>query len=432
MLMQTYEGKKLLILGSSTGAIDLIKHAQKNGAYVFVADYLEPEKSPAKQYADEAILMSTGDTDKLEALIREKGIDCVYAGISEFNLIQAMRLAERCNLPFYCNEDQWNTMADKDLFRQLCEKNHVPCPQTYYAGTEVPADLPDTINYPAVVKPVDASSSVGVTICPDKETLLAAIPVAFEASTNGKIIIEQFVKGFEFTAHYTVYNGKATLSCIDNRYPTAVHEGTVTTIPAGRIYPSLFVDEYLNSVNDSLVKMCESLGLEFAVLFVQGMYDPETGDFNIFEGALRGAGECPYRYIEPINDINYATMILDSLMLNGELEGEWPDDPHMKGKSCGVVSYIAKHGTVGKIEGLEETVAALDDVVDFESRYPVGSTTPDGNTLHQLMVRFFLICDDREQMAKDVLYINDHVNVYDTEGESLALKFDPNRLFGLK
>ena len=47
------------------------------------------------------------------------------------------------------------------------------------------------------------------------------------------------------------------------------------------------------------------------------------------------------------------------------------------------------------------------------------------------MIRFFLICDDREQMAEDVRYINDHVNVFDVEGRSLALKLDPERLFDL-
>lgn len=87
--MQTHKGKKLLILGSSTGSVDLIKHAQNHGAIVYVADYYDAEHSPAKRYADEAVLLSTADTNSLEAYIRSEKIDCVYAGISEFNLIQA-------------------------------------------------------------------------------------------------------------------------------------------------------------------------------------------------------------------------------------------------------------------------------------------------------------------------------------------------------
>lgn len=429
--MGKFSGKTMLILGTSTGAIDLILHARSHGARVLVADYYNQDKSPAKSYADESFLVSTADLDALERIVNDHSVDCVYSGISEFNLIQSMRLSKRCGLPFYCTEEQWNDIADKELFRKKCIEHGVPCPQTYYSGTSMPESLPDEISYPAVIKPVDASSSAGVHICPDKETLLASISDAFNASTSGKIILEQFVKGHEFTAHYTLFDGKATLSCIDNRYPTAVHDGVVTTIPAARIYPSLFVDEYIESVNKSMIRLCESTGVRYGVLFIQGMFDPETKDFAIFEGGLRGAGECPYRYIERINGVNYATMIVDSLLSDSYLTGTWPDDPHMKGKSCGVVSFIAKHGVVGDIRGLEETVEHLPRVIDFESRYPVGSTTPDGNTLHQLMIRFFLICDDREQMAEDVRYINDHVNVFDVEGRSLALKLDPERLFDL-
>lgn len=430
--VQTHKGKKLLILGSSTGSVDLIKHAQNHGAIVYVADYYDAEHSPAKRYADEAVLLSTADTNSLEAYIRSEKIDCVYAGISEFNLIQAMKLSERCNLPFYCNENQWNRIADKTAFRQLCIEHNVPCPQTFFAGGDIPQDIGNAVEYPVIVKPADASSSVGITICQDKAALTSAIPIAQKASRNGEIIIERFVCGYEFTAHYTIYNGKASLSSIDNRYPVSVHEGNVTTIPVARIYPSSFIEEYLSTTNASLIDMCESLGLKYAVMFVQGLYDPSTNSFSIFEGALRGAGECPYRLIEKTNGISYATMILDSMLLNTPLEGAWKDDPFMKGKSCGVISYVALHGTVGSIVGFEDTIAALPDIIDSESRYPVGSKTPDGDTLHQLMLRFFLVCENQERLAQDVDYINSKVNVYDINNKNLAIKFDPARLAGLE
>ena len=430
--MQKHKGKKLLILGSSTGSVDLIKHAQGQGVFVYVADYYDVEDSPAKQCADEAVLLSTANLDALEAYIHDKKIDCVYAGISEFNLIQAMKLAERCGLPFYCNEEQWNKIANKTAFRELCIEHGVPCPQTFFAGSETPEDIEDVVQYPAIVKPADASSSVGITICPDRAALLAAIPIAQQVSQGGEIIIERFVEGYEFTAHYTIFNGKATLSSIDNRYPVSVHEGDVTTIPAARIYPSSFIENYISIANAPLVNLCESLNLEYAVIFVQGLYNPQTNAFSIFEGALRGAGECPYRLIEKTAGVNYATMILDSLLSNSHLEGTWNDDPFMKHKSCGVISYVALHGTVGDIVGFEDTVASLPNIIDSESRYPVGSVTPDGDTLHQLMLRFFLVCEDREQLAKDINYINSCVNVYDTDGKNLAIKFDPARLAGLE
>lgn len=429
--MEKFKGKKVLFLGSNAGTIDLVRYAQRNGAYVLVADYYDDGQSPAKQIADESILVSTADLDKLEAIVRNKKIDCIYCGISEFNLIQAMRLSERCKKPFYCSEEQWSEIAEKQKFRALCERYSVPCPRTYYVGEAAPVRLPAEAEYPVVVKPVDGSGSAGVSICQDEAALRIGIESAFSNSTIGKIIIEQFVTGYEFTAHYTIYDGRATLSCIDNRYPTAVHEGSVTTIPAARVYPSLFTDEFIETVNESMIKLCEGLGVKFGVLFVQGLFNPDTSQFAIFEAGLRSAAECPFKLIRDVNGVDYSTMILDSMLLDSMPEIDWKDDPHLNGRSCGVVSYIAKHGVVGEIKGLEETVGSLTSVTDYELRYPVGSETPDGDTLHQLLLRFFMVCDSREQMARDVDFINCNVDVLDSNGRSLALKFDPNRLFAL-
>lgn len=426
--MKKYDGKKILFLGSNAGTVDLVNYARSNGARVFVADYYNVDRSPAKAIADESLQLSTADLDALETVVRENNIDCVYSGISEFNLLQSMKLSERCELPFYCTERQWASIAEKDQFRKLCKKHFVPCPTTYYVGSSMPDSLADSLKYPVVVKPVDGSSSVGVSICGNAHVLRDGIGKALDASPSNKIIIEQFVSGCEFTAHYTIFKGKASLSCIDNRYPVAIHEGSVTTIPIARIYPSLFIDEYVDKVDPQMVSLCEDLGIEYGVLFVQGLFDPDIGEFAVFEAGLRSAGECPFKLIEKVNGRNYATMILDSMLGRAPSDEEWVDDPYLGGKSCGVVSYVAKHGVVGEIEGLEKALSSIPGIIDHELRYPVGSETPDTDTLRQLMLRFYMVCDSRSDLSDAVRQINETVEVFDTEGEDLVLKFDPARL----
>ena len=151
----------------------------------------------------------------------------------------------------------------------------------------------DTLRYPLVVKPVDGSASVGVHICLNEEDLRVGITNAIAASEKGSIIIEEYVQGNEFTAHYTISGGNASLSCVDNRYPVAVHGGSVTTIPAARIYPSIYTEQYMNSVNPAMIRLCESLNLEYGVVFVQGIYNPNSDQFWIFEGGL----EAPLNFL---------------------------------------------------------------------------------------------------------------------------------------
>ena len=423
-----FHGKTLLMLGSNLSAADSVRYARDNGAYVIVADWNETEKSKAKQFANEAILLSTADFDALSDLIVSRNVSGVFAGISGFNLKQAMKLCDKHSLPFYFSLDQWNRVGTKGLFRELCLEYGVPCPVTYYIGNIVDDIDWDRIEYPAVVKPVDGSSSAGVCICKDRQTLIECAKKDLELSASGKIIVEQFVKGDEFTAHYTVHEGRATLSCVDNRYPVAVHSGDVTTVPVARIYPSLFTVEYIDQVNEQMVALCESLGLSEGVLFVQGLYDGES--FAIFEAGLRSAGECAYRLLDAANGVNYLHMLVDYALGVKTDYDTLREDPFFGGTCCGVVSYVGRGGEVGSILGLDETLKTVSSIIDYEVRYPVGSEIPDGDTLRQLAIRFAMCCESREQMAADIRAINESVRMLDVNGNDMSIKMVPERVFG--
>ena len=195
--MKSFEGKKLLLLGSNVGTLDILRYARENGAYTIVADNLPIEKSFGKQFANDNVLISTADIESLKNYIREHKVDGVFAGISEFNLLKAMELCHDFGFTFYCTREQWDLIENKESFRDLCLKFDVPCPRTYFTGETVPTEILNTIQYPVIVKPVDSSASVGVTICREYQSLLKAIPEAIKNSEKGRIIIEKFFEGEE-------------------------------------------------------------------------------------------------------------------------------------------------------------------------------------------------------------------------------------------
>ena len=78
--------KKMLMLGTSYGSIEMIRYAKAKGAYTIVTDYLKPEKSIAKFAADEYWMTNTADLDQLEEKCRKEQINAIICGISEFNL----------------------------------------------------------------------------------------------------------------------------------------------------------------------------------------------------------------------------------------------------------------------------------------------------------------------------------------------------------
>ncbi len=428
--MNKFIGKTLLVLGSNVSSVDIVEYAKSEGAFTIVADFYPPERSAAKRVAHKGILISTADIEALDKIIKEYHVDGVLAGVSEFNLLNAMELSRRNNLPFYCTREQWDSIESKELFRELCNDNGVPCPKTYFSGKEIPDSLWSTFSYPLVLKPVDASTSAGVFICHNEMELREHYAESLEKSNKGIIIIEEYIEGSEFTAHYTISGGKAALACIDNRYPVAIHEGNVTTIPAARIYPSVFADEYIQAVNASVIRLCENLGIKDGILFVQGIHNPSNGDFRIFEAGLRCAGEAPYRFLKTITGMNFIHILVDHALLGNSDYDISKENPILNGKCCGIVSFVAKHGIVGNITGLEETVEKVDGVLEYENRYPVGSETPDTDTLRQLMIRFVMACESREKLADDINILNENINVLNTNNEEMVVKFDSKRLFG--
>lgn len=426
-------GKKLLLLaGNLVGTDDIIKYARFNGVYSIVTDYLPFEKSLGKQLADESWDISTADLDILKKKIRENKIDGVFAGVGEFNLLKAMELSQHLGFHFYCTKEQWDLVENKESFRTLCQAYHVPCPITYYTGSNVSGDVLSRIKYPVIVKPVDASSSIGITICRDEKSLKGAIPEAMKNSEKGRIIIEEFFEGEEFTAHYTIVKGRVSLSCIDNRVPVAVHSGAVTTIPIARIYPSSFIQEYIKQVNDKMVSLCESLNLSAGVLFVQGLYNRKFNTFSIFEAGLRCAGEAAYRITERISGNNFMNLLVDYALL-GDTDDYFidNDDPFMKGKMGCVTSFVSKGGTIGEIIGYEDALNSVPSIISSECRYHEGDTTPSGDTLRQIVLRFSLVCDSREQMVHDVDSINQKVTVLDDKGKDMCLKFNARKYFNM-
>ena len=61
------------------------------------------------------------------------------------------------------------------------------------------AENTETIQLPAVVKPIDSGSSIGVSIVEDEQELKAAIEEAIKYSNNANILVEEKIIGREFS-----------------------------------------------------------------------------------------------------------------------------------------------------------------------------------------------------------------------------------------
>lgn len=77
--------------------------------------------------------------------------------------------------------------------QKLCQQFDVPSVPGYEIHEEFDqADL-SGIQYPVIVKPVDGSSSKGISVCENEQELRKAHPVALAFSKAKRVLVERFI-----------------------------------------------------------------------------------------------------------------------------------------------------------------------------------------------------------------------------------------------
>ena len=182
--------KKILVLGSASVHIKLIKAAQEMGIYTITTDNVPYEDSPGKQVADEYWDLNIYDVQGIVAKAKETGVNGVISGWLDPCQRPYFEICKKLNVPCYGNEEQFFKMTDKHAFKKMCEENGVDIiPEFSEQDIET-----GNINFPVFVKPVDSRGSRGQAVCYTMEELVSAIEIAKAESSNGDILIEKIHK----------------------------------------------------------------------------------------------------------------------------------------------------------------------------------------------------------------------------------------------
>ncbi len=421
-------GKRLLVLGGTSASLDIVKNARRMGVYTIATD--DQPHGVAKEAADEAAFVSTTDFDGLSALIKEKHIDGVFCGPSEFNIRNLLILCEREGLPCYTNTEIWNRCANKDEFKAYCRQYGVDTPEEYTITVDTTDEELDRIEYPIILKPVDGCSSKGISVCRNKEEVRRAYKVAMDASTCKRIVAEKFIEndGELFGVRYLLRDGEAIPYFIMDTYVTDP-TGSTTPISAFTYAPSKYAAYYLEHMDKNVRRMLNGMGLKNGTAFFQSL--PYKGKIYFHEMGYRLSGGMLFKLTEPMVGVNDMKLMIRCALgepMYTDDEVKDIDLMHMKGVGAQLMLPLTV-GTIGKIEGLD-AVLALPCVTDFIQYYHAGDTLKleHMGTLSQHFGRLSLLADREEEILDAVRFVNDTLVVTDTDGKRMnVMLFDPQR-----
>lgn len=424
--MKELQNKKLLVVSGASGDIAIVKAAHEMGLYVVCCDgHTDWVKSPAKFEADEAWNIDYSHTQEVADKCREVGIDGVIAGYSESKVTAACQIAKAIGTPFYATEEQIDITRNKRVFKELCKKNGVPVPREFCTRLPMSAQERAQIQYPVIVKPSDNGGRKGISVVMQEENLDEALAYAQKNSLNGEIVVEEYVRGLELSAVYTIADGKASLSCLNDKF-IAESDNGISTLCDFVITPSRHYDEYMRTVDTGIRALLEDIGAENGVATFQ-LIAGKNG-IRAFEMGYRLNGNDDYKIVRENNDgIDFMKMLIHHSITGSMGDDLSRDNPCFKKYYCTLCLYL--HG--GKVGRMDYgKVPQLPNVWDVALLKPVGSVIVDvGNNLQKaIMVKYW--AETKEEVEETLRIIQNNVVFLDQDGKNMLMKpFNPDRLW---
>lgn len=414
--MKELEGKKLLVLGGGATSIDIVNAAQALGVYVIVTDYYDVSRSPAKLIADEYWNESIIDYDKLCTLIKEKGVNGIITGFTDSYLMPYQHLCELSGLPCYATKETFKITLDKSLFKKHCVENGVPIiPQ--YDLRKFDSSLISPTNK-IIIKPVDNSGSRGVIVCRKPVDFQHCLDFALSFSQKKEVIIEKYMDMDSFAASYTIQDGIISLSTLNDRLE---HKSSETAaITTAGIYPSKYLDLYLERMDEKMKKMYRDMGVTNGVLSVQGFVDGEN--FYVMEMGYRLTGGQHYIFTKYENGISALDQLIHFAITGrmADFSIIEKDNPRFK-DLCLNLCILGKSAKIAQIEG-KEYIESLPEIIHAVYMKKVGDQIGMDGTTAQKIANLHLVLKDYDDLNRVINCIQDHFHVYAEDGNDLVLQ----------
>ena len=409
-------GKKLLILGANAIICEIVNAAKNLGVYTIATDYNDISKAPAKLIADEYWNDSIMDYDVLLPKIKDHKVDGILTGFIDIVLLPYQHLCELSGLPCYATKEVFELTMDKAKFKQLCRENDVPVIPEYDLATFDPAVITD--NNKVIIKPVDNSGSRGVILCETPEDFQKCLDYALSFSQKKQVVIEKYMEMDSISAFYTIQDGVFSLSTFNDRY---VHKakGAASVTCAG-IYPSKYLDSYMNKINDKMIRMYQAAGLRNGVLTVQFFTNGE--EYYVMEMGHRLSGGQHYTYSMEENGISSLDQLIH-FAVTGSM-ADFPiaekDNANFKHTYCHLF-ILGKQAKIARFEGVEY-VQNLPETIHCNLLKHVGDMIGSDGTSAQKVVSLHLKVKNRDDLPRIFQDIQKHLHFYDEDGNDLTME----------
>lgn len=243
----------IMILGAGLMQVPIIKKAKELGHFVITID--RDKNAIGNKYAQCPLEIDTNNyVEILEAAKRYK-INGILT-TSDFPVRNVALVCDKLNLTGP-KVKATEICTDKYLMRKHLFENNFNVPK--FSLIEKTEDIDEVDFYPAVLKPLDSSGSRGVKLVKTKKDLISSFSQSLKFSRSGKLIVEEFIQGKEYSVETLSQNGKTHVIAITEK--TIKGSEDIFFVEDRHVIPANLSPKDEKLINKSVTKLINSLNL---------------------------------------------------------------------------------------------------------------------------------------------------------------------------
>ena len=397
---------KALVLCGGVPQIALIEELKSRGITTILADM--NDKVAARAYADKFYKVSVLDVDAVRQVAIDEKVDFVITVCADQVLQVVAQIAEELGLPWYIDYETAENVSKKSYMKKIFWENGVPTTK-YVILDRFDAEKIADLQYPIIVKPVDAYSSRGVAKVQNEAELRAALQTAVEISHTKTAIVEEFAQGDEISVDVYVEEGKAHVLCLTNIYK--IGEDGKFIINRSRI-PADVSPEIAEKIAETAQKIADAFGLRNTPMLVQLISDGTK--ISVVEFCARTGGGIKFRMIKRVSGFDVVKAVVDLTL------GEKPHVGEIKKADKLIVNEFV-YTYAGELERLEGFEALQEDgiIAAYSAFKTPGAVFTQINSSGDRVAYFSIEADSPEELKRKHAEANARIRAIGTDGKDL-------------
>ena len=368
----------ILVFGGSNYQLSLIKKCKKIGLFTVVID--PNPKAEALSYVDAFEVVSGQDFEETCHVVEKYDITAIITAATDKPLVMMSRVAQKYNLSFYSKETAI-LATNKFLMKEKFIENNIPCAQ----GRLIES-IPEDMNFPIIVKPIDNSGSRGVIFCDDRAKAEKVLEEAKVHTTQSKLMAEEVVEGTEYSIESLHYNGRTKI--------IQITEKIVTPLPyfveLGHIQPGEISNEIYTKLENLMSEVSTVFGFDNC-----GSHNEVKiqGDkITLIEVSPRIGGD----FISSLLVESSTGISMEKALIEISL-GQEPNIPAPTNQASGIFFFHFKEGRLKSINNIEE-ILNRPEVINYKFELKLGDKTPKIKQVSDRYGYFILKADDRKKL----------------------------------